>query len=1678
VGQELYPSTAPSHPPSAPPTVSITMDPTDTRTCPNWEQRGTIDTAFAFFSMSSSGSVVAVREGDSVRIYELDDDSMTWNLLADPINMSFTTTNEVRYNIALSSDGSVVAISDQEYNSKTGRVHIFTLHPNKGWIRLGPVIEGETNGDRTGYSMVLSADGTAIALGSPYYNSKTGHVRIFTYNMNNQSWGQQGAAIRGEVDDDFSGWSVAISRNGSIVAVGARQGNNSGRVRVFYFDDQSSNWVQQGSNIDGEGYQDYSGHSIDLSADGSVVAVVAYGNNEYGYESGHVRVFKYEANDKDWMKRGDDIDGEKNQIWSGYSVAISANGTAIAIGAIENDGSGQKSGYLRVYDFDSINKLWVQRGKDVRGESANDNSGYDVSMSADGSIIGTNGKNTNTLRIFQWTLCDLPPTSIPTSVPDCADGKTPLRLDLTTDRFPKQTSWQVTNLENNTVLNGDPYDKLFSYYQKVLCLDDEACYRFTIQDSASNGICCDWFSGNGIYELYFDSFLIQEGGNFTAEESSILFGGACPSPVPSMIPSSKPSTRPTTSTQPSAFPTKVPSNQPSNYPTESLLPSNVPSNSPTKACPVGSFANSTAKECQLCPPGTYQNAPSYSYACSNCKAGEYQPNEGQTKCLTCNTGQFQPQQGQVKCEQCRAGGYCSSNKTGACDGGFIPCPIGTHNNAIGQDNATACRPCPAGTFADNNIGSIQCPQCPFRLSSHGGRRSVCTFCDVGFFLNDTNVPSQSLFERPDNYCKNCPLNAECTTNTSLATLQISAGFWRDSLKASTIYKCQSSDVCKSSGHPQNNINDYCIENHSGPLCESCVENNYHFSRAKGKCIKCPDIRAQITISCVTFFIGAIICVAIYAVISGSRWKKYVEMASLIIARTNLQAKLKILVSFLQVVVTIEKVYGVRVHNTFTKFFSVLNVINLSIFQLFPGECIGTLQNRIILSSLWPLALVIIIFLFTLLHMMIMKKIQSRCSFMNQSGLHNSEDEEHSLPARSQHNIDMYTDLGEKSLDSNRDTPCRVMDTFKDNETVYSGVQHIQTMGNNHEQAADIDLEDFHDNDTIQRNRQFLSKFIYIGVVIFYLVLPSVSSAIFDAIICQAFDTNDEEGKVHSYLVADWSIQCTNSNTQFETLTNIFWGSFSLWIIVVPLIFLGLLISIRKSVYSNRTSFLTEACRFLWRDYKEHMMFWEILDIARKLFLTGIVNFIDLEEGSTKILRLVTAIMISALYLGVLALARPYKKSTDLHIAFISNVVLICFFSTGIVIHICQDDEMCKRQIGASINSFTATLIAVIMTCIMLATTMVSIGYITIHSINAPTIRVVSTDNRPNMEIPSCCQNHIFLSHKWETGQEKVHTLVRMMQLYLQGVKLWLDVDDLEDIARLEESVKESAVFTLFYTDGYFASVNCRREIYAAVAANKPIMTVYVNDSTAIDDMKRECHACCTEDPGSDVILEHVLADTPILWLGNSAKLFSLASIELIALNMLRHLPFYRKNSEQLVEGVRIERERDNVHILSPLVIYTCSGNGKVSEIAKEIKDAGDGNIQIKDAEEFSTIETQKNVDRKKQCEVLLLYLNKDVFKDVDGRVSELVKVSLEKEMRTVLVYEQDAKEGSCGFNLIMCQTPDELLARGLFDELAIPLYTISEYRSVCLSLLLQRMSDICSSIQNKAHSNTVQKVSV
>lgn len=278
------------------------------------------------------------------------------------------------------------------------------------WNQLGEDIIGEAQDDNSGCSVSINGSGNVVAIGADHNNGNgitAGHVRIYQWNKG--SWSQLGSDIEGEAAGDFTGCSVSLSDSGTTVAIGA-WGNDAadteeGHVRVYQWNNNTSDWVIKGQDIDGESAGDRSGAAVSLSADGNVVAIGAYYNDgEEGSSIGHTRI--YEWQNSSWVQRGEDINGSDNGDLSGWSVSLNSNGNIVAIGSPEHSTSKNlRTGQVRVFEWKS--NTWQQLGGDIDGIMDEERAGKSVCISDDGKTLvlgayrnSTNGIDAGQVRVY------------------------------------------------------------------------------------------------------------------------------------------------------------------------------------------------------------------------------------------------------------------------------------------------------------------------------------------------------------------------------------------------------------------------------------------------------------------------------------------------------------------------------------------------------------------------------------------------------------------------------------------------------------------------------------------------------------------------------------------------------------------------------------------------------------------------------------------------------------------------------------------------------------------------------------------------------------------------------------------------------------------------------------------------------------------------------------------------------------------------------------------------------------------------------------------------------------------------------------------------------------------------------------------------------------------------------
>mmetsp|Transcript_9632 Transcript_9632/g.12901 ORF Transcript_9632/g.12901 Transcript_9632/m.12901 type:complete len:884 (+) Transcript_9632:157-2808(+) len=264
-------------------------------------------------ALSGDGSLLVVSNKTHIhtyRVYQSFSQKLNDNLLFPPSGK-----------IALSSDGTVLALSN--YTSSKGSVQTYRFTGNK-WISFGGIIITNPSTSRVS-SIGISEDGSILALGT-----SKGSAVAYQFSPLHNIWVQFASWSFG----DGFGVSLALSDDGKVLAVG-----QYGNIKTFNLGGISGTSGIRGPDIP---YFENGGGSIEaaslsLSSDGSVL-ILGNHDEDYNYEiDGKINVGMALAyhfdDDLKWRQFGGDLKETSSSVDFGHTVAVSADGTELAVAA-------------------------------------------------------------------------------------------------------------------------------------------------------------------------------------------------------------------------------------------------------------------------------------------------------------------------------------------------------------------------------------------------------------------------------------------------------------------------------------------------------------------------------------------------------------------------------------------------------------------------------------------------------------------------------------------------------------------------------------------------------------------------------------------------------------------------------------------------------------------------------------------------------------------------------------------------------------------------------------------------------------------------------------------------------------------------------------------------------------------------------------------------------------------------------------------------------------------------------------------------------------------------------------------------------------------------------------------------------------------------------------------------
>ena len=344
------------------------------------------------------------------RAYVFVYDGSVWNLtqILDA-GVDVRTGNDFGKSVAINSLGDVIAVGDPTADAnktnidKQGRAYIFRFDGTSSWVLSEEVeaSDGDYLGADFGDSLALDDSGDVLVVGDK--NADLGYLypgSAYVFRYVGSQWIEETKFIPGPdapPDYDF-GYSVDISGNGEVVAVGDPEGTPGryGGVYIYRYDGSSWNLDTNFTVETPTGDYDDFGTDVALNQDGTVLVVGdRNANADANAEDGLTYIYRY--NGSDWLLEQTLSPGAEAEEFGdfGCSVDINAAGDMIAIG----DFDARADSFGKVFIFRYSGGIW-SFSESFNGSDTGtfgDEFGNSVALDSSGDVLVVGDKDADEL---------------------------------------------------------------------------------------------------------------------------------------------------------------------------------------------------------------------------------------------------------------------------------------------------------------------------------------------------------------------------------------------------------------------------------------------------------------------------------------------------------------------------------------------------------------------------------------------------------------------------------------------------------------------------------------------------------------------------------------------------------------------------------------------------------------------------------------------------------------------------------------------------------------------------------------------------------------------------------------------------------------------------------------------------------------------------------------------------------------------------------------------------------------------------------------------------------------------------------------------------------------------------------------------------------------------------------
>ena len=278
--------------------------------------------------------------------------------------------------LALSGDGSTLAVTTSNESGRAGACYIYSLAGNTWAFQTKVTASDASSNLRFGDGgVVLSSDGNTLAVSAQYVN------KVYVFTRISDVWSEQQILTSTDsVSLDYYSCSLALSSDGNTLLVGAERHHTDGTSdagAAYVFTRSGSVWTQQQKlQASNAGSGDYFGFALALSGDGDTALISAYREDTGATNAGMVYAFTRSGSVWTQVQQ---IAGSTSYDYLGYSMAMAPDGMTVVFG-------NNRDRAAKVYVFS--NNTWTFQADLIVPDGFDDGDfGLSVAISGDGNTI-------------------------------------------------------------------------------------------------------------------------------------------------------------------------------------------------------------------------------------------------------------------------------------------------------------------------------------------------------------------------------------------------------------------------------------------------------------------------------------------------------------------------------------------------------------------------------------------------------------------------------------------------------------------------------------------------------------------------------------------------------------------------------------------------------------------------------------------------------------------------------------------------------------------------------------------------------------------------------------------------------------------------------------------------------------------------------------------------------------------------------------------------------------------------------------------------------------------------------------------------------------------------------------------------------------------------------------------